>query len=687
MNKIYRVIWNSTLNVFQVCSELASGKRKSSSVDQRQQPKYSGNLNPVGRFTLSPKACLSFFVMMAISGSAFSQMNIVDGQTVNINDRETDTYLTVGGSNRTGNSAILNILPGGTLTLTGDTDSRIGVYTGAPDAVNVRGSGVLTLTNAKLRIGISSEGSLNVLNGGTVNAKDVYVGSSTGTAGTITVSGNNSTLATQIFNVGYSGQGTMKVTDYGKVTTNASATIASLNGGNSLVEVSSGGRWDILNSSSLTVGSQGNAALMISSGGQVSAGRTTLGNYEGSAAVVKVDGNNSRLDATSLMVGDGGNSSLDITNGAVVSSIGQVSVARLEETEGTINVNSGGQLNIVNGEDIGQWLRVGQTGSGMLNIASGGKVKAGDVDIGSSTTSVGKTDVTGSGSTLSTSALNVGYQGNGTLTINSAGRVTAGAIILGSRATADGQIVVDGGGSLLQGNNMVIGDLGSGAVTLSNAGTLALDTAGLVIAGREGGSGTLNIGAAHGASAAVAGKITGTGTGSVTFGAGNGSLVFNHTDDSATGYGFNQLISGENGAVMQDAGHTVFTAENSYGGRTEVNGGTLTVASLSSTGNSGLGSSAVNIAEAGTLSITGSSQASGDYALNNALTGDGLLQVDLASADNAFSFTDATGTAFTGTAELKNSIFDLSGDNTLTLAQATLKLDAGNTTTVGDGVQ
>ncbi|MEC5376745.1 autotransporter barrel domain-containing lipoprotein, partial [Pseudocitrobacter sp. MW920760] len=42
---------------------------------------------------------------------------------------------------------------------------------------------------------------------------------------------------------------------------------------------------------------------------------------------------------------------------------------------------------------------------------------------------------------------------------------------------------------------------------------------------------------------------------------------------------------------------------------------------------------------------------------------------------------------FTGTAELKNSIFDLSGDNTLTLAQATLKLDAGNTTTVGDGVQ
>ncbi|HEM6697375.1 TPA: hypothetical protein U2I04_000193 [Citrobacter amalonaticus] len=28
MNKIYRVIWNSTLRVFQVCSELVSGKQQ-----------------------------------------------------------------------------------------------------------------------------------------------------------------------------------------------------------------------------------------------------------------------------------------------------------------------------------------------------------------------------------------------------------------------------------------------------------------------------------------------------------------------------------------------------------------------------------------------------------------------------------------------------------------------------------
>ncbi|HCB3502044.1 TPA: ESPR domain-containing protein [Citrobacter amalonaticus] len=34
MNKIYRVIWNSTLRVFQVCSELVNGKQQVSSVSQ-----------------------------------------------------------------------------------------------------------------------------------------------------------------------------------------------------------------------------------------------------------------------------------------------------------------------------------------------------------------------------------------------------------------------------------------------------------------------------------------------------------------------------------------------------------------------------------------------------------------------------------------------------------------------------
>lgn len=473
MNKSYRVIWNSTLNVFQVCSELANGKRKSSSVDQRQQPESSDNLNPIGCFTLSPKAWLSFFVMMAISGSAFSEMNIADGKTVNINSEVSDNNLKVGGGNSSGKSAILNILSGGKLTIGSKDYNHIGMSAGEADVVNVSDSGVLILDNDELHIGNSGEGSLNVLNGGTASAKVIYVGSSGEKAGTITVSGRNSSLNTGRLMVGYNGQGSMSVTDNAEVNTEGSSTIGYQNDTDNSVLVSTGGRWNISNTSLFTLGYKANAALTISSGGRVSAGYTTLGKYEGSAAVVNVDGNNSRFDVTGLLIGDAGNSSLNITNGAAVSSTGQVSVARLEETDGTINVNSGGQLNIVNKEDVGQSLYVGQDGSGTLNIASGGKVNAGDVDIGSFITAVGKTEVTGSGSTLSTSALNVGYQGNGTLTVNSAGRVTADAISLGSLATADGQIVVDGEGSLLQGNNMAIGVLGTGAVTLSNAGTMA----------------------------------------------------------------------------------------------------------------------------------------------------------------------------------------------------------------------
>ncbi|MDR1708513.1 MAG: autotransporter outer membrane beta-barrel domain-containing protein [Candidatus Accumulibacter sp.] len=60
-------------------------------------------------------------------------------------------------------------------------------------------------------------------------------------------------------------------------------------------------------------------------------------------------------------------------------------------------------------------------------------------------------------------------------------------------------------------------------------------------------------------------------------------------------------------------------------------------------------------------------------------------------AGNAFAFSAAASAAaaanFAGTLELGASNFDLSGGNTAALAQSTLKIDAGNRTTVGAGTQ
>ncbi|KAA1048560.1 autotransporter outer membrane beta-barrel domain-containing protein [Pseudocitrobacter sp. 73] len=937
MNKIYRVVWNCTLRVYQVCSEHTRRLGKTASVQQ------AVTVSP-GYAALSVKSFrpLPLLVMLALSGTVQAEVLTID----NGDSRTYSNALTVEGvvvGNQTNGTLI--ITDGGSIT-SSSRASVIGAYATGVGTATVQGSGIWNLVLARLSIGDSGTGTLNVLSGGTVTAGDTDLGYRTGGNGTLLVDGAGSTLSTagmyvgrsgngamtirnegrvtttedtiiasgtgvvgavevsnngrwdlinktgQLpnLNIGYHGTGTLDINSNGSVTTgvmtlgsfedgkgcatvsgsgsvltttslrvsdygegeltisdfgvvysNGNSTIARSATGTGTVTVSTGGEWEVLNGQQLLVGQSGSGTLNINSAGKVIAGDTFIGSRADSQGIVTVDGEESKMTTAELVVADSGTGNLSISNLAVVQSTGASAIGLNGDSVGVVSVTENGQWNLTNNSGSAQTLVVGTGGNGTLNIASGGKVDAGDVslarwematggvdvkgegsqlntaeiiiaergagtlnisdaaevntsstatigDVGDSVgvvnvgtkgqwnvvsagnspqtlmigdwgngtlniasegtvtaggttvgvnnTGVGLLNVNGAGAVMNSAALRVGHAGQGTLNITDAGVVNTAstgqvatyfdgtgtvnvntngqwnvasnlqvgvtgngtlniasggqvngedAISVGTNDRALGRVNVDGEGSLLRGTTIDIGAHGDGAVTLSNEGTLALTNGSVLLGFAEGSTGSLNIGAAHDDIAAVAGHLIGAD--SVAFGAGNGSLVFNHTDDSATGYAFNPLISGESGAVIQDAGHTVLTAENTYGGRTEVNGGTLTVASHSSTGNTGLGSSAVNIADAGTLSVTGASEASGGYALSNALTGNGLLQVNLASADNAFSFTDTTGSAFTGTAELKNSIFDLSGDNTLTLAQATLKLDAGNTTTVGDGAQ
>ncbi|WP_233491453.1 autotransporter outer membrane beta-barrel domain-containing protein [Wohlfahrtiimonas sp. G9077] len=69
-----------------------------------------------------------------------------------------------------------------------------------------------------------------------------------------------------------------------------------------------------------------------------------------------------------------------------------------------------------------------------------------------------------------------------------------------------------------------------------------------------------------------------------------------------------------------------------------------------------------------------------DFSLNNHLTGTGLL--DVKADGNSFNFGNAVGKEFAGTVNLENSIFDLKGNNTSALTNATLVVGNGNITTV-----
>jgi autotransporter-associated beta strand protein len=112
-----------------------------------------------------------------------------------------------------------------------------------------------------------------------------------------------------------------------------------------------------------------------------------------------------------------------------------------------------------------------------------------------------------------------------------------------------------------------IGNLGTGTLTIADSG---LVTGPIVIATNAGSIGTLNIGAGAGNAAAAPGTLTAP---SVAFGAGTGTLNFNHT---SADYVFAPAISG-NGTVNVLAGVTTLTANNTYTGATTINGGALIV--------------------------------------------------------------------------------------------------------------
>ena len=86
----------------------------------------------------------------------------------------------------------------------------------------------------------------------------------------------------------------------------------------------------------------------------------------------------------------------------------------------------------------------------------------------------------------------------------------------------------------------------------------------------------------------------------VTFGAGTGTLNFNHT---SANYVFAPAISG-NGTVNVLAGTTMLTGANSYSGATNVNAGTLRAGAP----NTFSPNSAVTVASGGTLDLNGFSQ-------------------------------------------------------------------------------
>ena len=389
--------------------------------------------------------------------------------------------------------------------------------------------------------------------------------------------------------VGSNGTGTLTIKHGGEVS-NTAGRVGQDVGGVGTVTVSgndgAGKASHWINSAALQIGVRGSGTLTVDGGGMVSSDSGAIGSNAGSKGVVTVKGKDANGNASrwvnvvrGLDVGSAGEGILSIEDGGVV-----------ENFNGAIGVVAGGSGAVtVTGTGSG-WVNggsvtVGAAGGGTLAIAAGGSVTGnyGYIGVrqgGTGTVTVSGVDGAGTASRwISRSSVEVGVEGAGTLIIDKGGFVSGTTGYIGGDAGSSGVVTVSGmaaNGTASRWDNgvgLAIGFRGDGVLTIADGGVVSATDAdiGTHVTSRA----TLNIGAAAGAVASGAGILAAP---TLSFGAGNGTLVFNHTDTNLNFAA--QLISKGSGTHSLDhyAGTTLLTGDSAaFTGTTSVRGGQLVV--------------------------------------------------------------------------------------------------------------
>ncbi len=190
-------------------------------------------------------------------------------------------------------------------------------------------------------------------------------------------------------------------------------------------------------------------------------------------------------------------------------------------------------------------LTVGDAGTGFLGASNGATVSDGSAVLGAQSGSSGAAAIaSGGASWTNAGTLDIGLRGSGTLSI-------------GANATVSD-------------TNAYIGHYNgsTGVVTLAGTGALWTNSGVVTIAAQLGSTGVLNIGAPANLGPLIPGDFSAS---SIQFGAGNGTLSFNH---ESSNYVFSTPVAGV-GTVNVLAGTTILTADNTYTGATNISAGAV----------------------------------------------------------------------------------------------------------------
>ncbi|WP_251879670.1 autotransporter-associated beta strand repeat-containing protein [Achromobacter sp. Marseille-Q4954] len=456
----------------------------------------------------------------------------------------------------------------------------IGRQVGSTGHVTVSGTGAQWTNSAGLSVGFSGTGTLGVSNGGVVRSTtNTYVGVAAGGTGTVTVSGLGSQLNTTGFmRVGQTGNGTLQISD-SAVVSNAAAVVGYDPGSVGVVTVSGAGtQWN--SSAQLSVGASGNGAVTISNDAVVSATSAVVGGAASSQGVINI-------------------------GAAALAAAAAPGTLSLTGPSPSLTLGATGGLVFNHTNTAGYVFTPGITGAGKLSTYNGTTILTANNNYTGGTTIAGGTLQLGNGGTSGAIVGNVAN--NGILNFNRTDSVTFAGLISGS-----GVVNQNGtGATILTANNTYTGgtaiaagtlQLGNGGTTgaivgnVANNGALVFDRSNtLTFAGQISGSGSVSqIGAGTTVLTADSTYTGGTtiSAGTLQLGSGgtsgailgnvvdNGALTFNRSDVQT----FAGQISG-GGVVNQiGTGTTILTADNTYTGGTTISAGTLQLGNGGTTG-------------------------------------------------------------------------------------------------------
>jgi T5SS/PEP-CTERM-associated repeat protein len=195
-------------------------------------------------------------------------------------------------------------------------------------------------------------------------------------------------------------------------------------------------------------------------------------------------GNNFTI-GTNLSLGNLGSGNLSVSGLARVTAANDIVLGVGDGSSGRLFVNDLGTI-----VEALNNIHVGQAGTGLVQVLSGGRVFADLTTIGSAATGDGTVTVSGNETLwLQSDTMTVGGAGRGFLQIVSQGRMESTAVTIGSAATGVGSGNVSGTGSVWEVSGaMTVGSSGVGSLNVTEGGRASITGATRLatLAGSEG---------------------------------------------------------------------------------------------------------------------------------------------------------------------------------------------------------